>query len=160
ALLRLDERLRTHPVRTDVPPDLPLVAMDGLLVEQALVNLLENAAKYSPDGAPVDVAAGIEAGEIAITVSDRGTGVPPDEEERIFEKFYRAKGQERVGGAGLGLTIVRAIAQAHGGRAWCDRRPGGGSVFRLALPLGGAPPALPVEDDDADPASARQPGSE
>jgi two-component system sensor histidine kinase KdpD len=149
ALLRLDERLRTHPVHTDIPPDLPLVPMDGLLVEQALVNLLENAAKYSPDRAVIEITAGLAAGEVVIAIADRGPGVPPGEEDRIFEKFYRAAAHERVGGAGLGLTIVRAIAQAHGGRVWSDRRPGGGAVFRLALPLGGPPPAMPVEDEDA-----------
>jgi two-component system sensor histidine kinase KdpD len=145
ALLRLEERLRAHPVHTDVPSDLPLVPMDGLLVEQALVNLLENAAKYSPDGTPIDLSAALDAGEIVIRIADRGAGVPPGEEDRIFEKFYRSGGHERVGGAGLGLTIVRAIAQAHGGRVWYARRPGGGSVFHFALPPGGTPPALPVE---------------
>jgi two-component system sensor histidine kinase KdpD len=150
ALLRLEERLGAHPVGTSIPPDLPLAPMDGLLVEQALVNLLENAAKYSPAGAPVEVSAGLDAGEIVISIADRGTGVPPGEEDRIFEKFYRSGAHERVGGAGLGLTIVRAIAQAHGGRVWFERRPGGGSIFRFALPGGGTPPALPVEvDDDA-----------
>jgi two-component system sensor histidine kinase KdpD len=148
SLLRLEERLRTHPVRTEIPPDLPLVPMDGLLVEQALVNLLENAVKYSPEGAAIDVTAGLEAGEVVIAIADRGPGVPAGEQDRIFEKFYRSGAPERVGGAGLGLTIVRAIAQAHGGRVWVAPRPGGGSVFRLALPLGGTPPGLPIEAED------------
>jgi two-component system sensor histidine kinase KdpD len=149
ALLRLDERLRAHPVRTDIPADLPLVPMDGLLIEQALVNLLENAAKYSPEGATIEVTAGLDAGQLVVGVADRGAGVSPGEEERIFEKFYRSTVHERVGGAGLGLTIVRAIALAHGGRVWVEPRAGGGSVFRLTLPLGGTPPDLPVEEDDA-----------
>jgi two-component system sensor histidine kinase KdpD len=153
ALLRLEERLRAHPIHTEIPADLPLVPMDGLLVEQALVNLLENAAKYSPEGATIDVTAGLDAGELVIGIADRGPGVSPAEEERIFEKFYRSTAHERVGGAGLGLTIVRAIALAHGGRVWVEARAGGGSVFRLALPLGGTPPSLPVEDDDADDAN-------
>jgi two-component system sensor histidine kinase KdpD len=145
ALLRLEERLRAHPIRTDVPADLPLVPMDGLLVEQALVNLLENAAKYSPEGGPIEVTAALNAERLVISIADRGPGVSPGEEERIFEKFYRSTVHERVGGAGLGLTIVRAIALAHGGRVWVEARAGGGSVFRLALPLGGTPPSLPVE---------------
>ena len=149
ALLRLDERLRAHPVRTDIPADLPLVPMDGLLIEQALVNLLENAAKYSPEGATIEVTAGLDGGQLVVGVADRGPGVSPGEEDRIFEKFYRSTVHERVGGAGLGLTIVRAIALAHGGRVWVEPRAGGGSVFRLTLPLGGAPPDLPVEEDDA-----------
>lgn len=149
ALLRLEERLHTHLLRTDLPADLPLVPMDGLLVEQAMVNLLENAAKYSPAGAPIDVTASIRDGEVVLSVADRGPGVPPGEDERIFDKFYRSAAHERVGGAGLGLTIVRAIAQAHGGRVWVESRPGGGAVFRFALPLGGTPPGLPVEKDEA-----------
>jgi two-component system, OmpR family, sensor histidine kinase KdpD len=153
ALLRLEERLRAHPIHTDVPADLPLVPMDGLLVEQALVNLLENAAKYSPEGATIEVTAALDAGQLVIGITDRGPGVSPGEEERIFEKFYRSTVHEQVGGAGLGLTIVRAIALAHGGRVWVEPRAGGGSVFRLALPLGGTPPSLPVEDDDADDAN-------
>jgi two-component system sensor histidine kinase KdpD len=162
ALLRLEERLRPHPVRTDIPADLPLVPMDGLLVEQALVNLLENSAKYSPAGAPIDVTATLDAAQLVIGIADRGPGVPPGEEERIFEKFYRSSDHQRVGGAGLGLTIVRAIAQAHGGRAWAEARPGGGAVFRLAMPLGGTPPELPVEEDEAsDSDSARaHPGAQ
>jgi two-component system sensor histidine kinase KdpD len=159
ALLRLEERLRAHPVRTDLPSDLPLVPMDGLLVEQALVNLLENAAKYSPDGAPIDVTAAIRDGQVVIGVADRGPGVPSGEEERIFDKFYRATANERVGGAGLGLTIVRAIAQAHGGRVWVESRHGGGAVFRFALPLGGTPPGLPVEDDEPAGAGLNRGGS-
>jgi two-component system sensor histidine kinase KdpD len=151
ALLRLEERLRAHQVRTQVPSDLPLVPMDGLLVEQALVNLLENAAKYSPEGSVIDVTAGLDPGEIVIGVADRGPGVPASEEDRIFEKFYRSEAHERVGGAGLGLTIVRAIAQAHGGRVWVESRPGGGAVFRFALPAGGTPPALPVEEHEGAP---------
>jgi two-component system sensor histidine kinase KdpD len=123
--------------------------MDGLLIEQAMVNLLENAAKYSPEGATIEVTAALDAGQLVISVADRGPGVAPGDEDRIFEKFYRATVHERVGGAGLGLTIVRAIAAAHGGRVWVEPRAGGGSVFRLALPLGGTPPGLPVEDDDA-----------
>jgi two-component system, OmpR family, sensor histidine kinase KdpD len=149
ALMRLDERLRSHPVQAGIPPDLPLVPMDGLLVEQALVNLLENAAKYSPSGAPIDLTASVRDGDVVLAVADRGSGVSAGDEERIFEKFYRSASRERVGGAGLGLTIVRAIAQAHGGRVWVEARPGGGAVFRFALPLGGTPPGPPVEEADA-----------
>jgi two-component system sensor histidine kinase KdpD len=148
ALLRLEERLRSHPVTTAISSDLPLVPMDGLLVEQALVNLLENAAKYSPPAAPIDVTVSLDGDQVVIEVADRGPGVPAGEEERVFEKFYRSTAHERVGGAGLGLTIVRAIAQAHGGGAWVTGRPGGGSAFRIALPLGGPPPSLPAELDE------------
>jgi two-component system sensor histidine kinase KdpD len=158
ALLRLEERLRGHPVRTEIPADLPLVAMDGLLIEQALVNLLENAAKYAPPGTPIDVTAALDDARLVIAIADRGPGVPHDEAERIFDKFYRSARNERVGGAGLGLTIVRAIALAHGGRVWVETRAGGGSVFRLALPLGGTPPILPVErDEPSDAATGAEP---
>jgi two-component system sensor histidine kinase KdpD len=148
ALIRVGERLSEHPVSVKLPPDLPLVPLDEVLIEQVFVNLLENAAKYTPAGTPIEVSAVPVDGAVRVDVADRGPGLPPGEEERIFEKFHRG-GRESAsegGGIGLGLTICRGIVTAHGGRIWAENRSGGGAVFHFTLPLAGAPPpAVPSE---------------
>jgi len=141
ALNRVEARLAGRAVTTALPDDLPLVQLDPVLVQQLLVNLLENAAKYTPPGSPVDLAARREGGTVVVEVADRGPGIPAGEEERIFERFHRGA-HEGVRGTGLGLPIARAIAQVHGGRLSAANRPGGGALFRLVLPLGDAPPAM------------------
>jgi len=135
ALNRMEDRLRGREVHTDVPRDLPLVPFDSALVEQVLINLIENATKYTPPGSPVDVSARAVGGQVEVEVADRGPGVPKQDAERVFDKFYRAREGEG-GGVGLGLTICRGIVNAHGGRIWVEERPGGGAAFRFTLPLG------------------------
>jgi two-component system sensor histidine kinase KdpD len=150
ALIRLEERLREHPVQVKLPPDLPLVLLDGLLIEQVFVNLLENAVKYTPPGTPVEISASAGDDAIVVDVADRGPGLPAGEERRVFEKFYRLPGAAPAGGVGLGLTICRGIITAHGGRIWAENRPGGGAVFHFTLPLAGQPPRpVPSESQDA-----------
>jgi len=146
ALIRLDARLSTHPVRTNLTADLPLVSVDDILLEQVFINLLENAAKYTPPGSPIEVSATARDGEVTVSVADRGPGIPSGDELRIFDKFYRASQGDTVGGVGLGLTICRGIIQAHGGRIWAERRAGGGAVLRFTLPQDGTPPAPLAED--------------
>ncbi|HKT58568.1 MAG TPA: sensor histidine kinase KdpD [Gemmatimonadales bacterium] len=143
ALLRTDEQLRGHPVTTAFPPDLPLVAMDEILLEQVFVNLLENAAKHTPPGTPIEVGATSRPGEVVAYVADRGPGLPAGEEELIFRKFHRGGGG--ASGIGLGLTICRGIVTAHGGRIWAENRAGGGAIFRITLPITGSPPPLVTE---------------
>ncbi len=151
ALIRLDARLKERPVTTSLPPDLPMVAMDGLLIEQVLVNLLENAAKYTPAGTPIELTA--VAGEQAVTIAvlDRGPGVPPGEEARIFDKFHHVADGRAAGGIGLGLTICRGIVLAHGGRIWAENREGAGLAVRFTLPTGTPPPV--TETEEATPAA-------
>jgi two-component system sensor histidine kinase KdpD len=99
------------------------------------VNLIENAAKYSPPDAPIDLSARREGSFLAFSVADRGPGVPAAERERVFEPFYRRlSSAPDVGGAGLGLSIARGIAEAQGGNVTLHDRPGGGSVFTLRVP--------------------------
>ncbi|HET6576688.1 MAG TPA: DUF4118 domain-containing protein [Gemmatimonadales bacterium] len=151
-LIRLEEGLRDHPVEVHLPTGLPLVPIDEVLVEQVFVNLLENAARYTPPGTRLDVAAWRDEGAVVVEVADRGPGLPGGDEELVFRKFYRADGTpggSAAGGAGLGLTICRGIVTAHGGRIWAEPRPGGGSAFRFTLPLDGGPPE-PVPADPAD----------
>ncbi|HUR95483.1 MAG TPA: DUF4118 domain-containing protein [Gemmatimonadales bacterium] len=148
ALLRVEEQLAGHEVSVDLPPHLPLVPVDELLVEQVLINLLENAAKYTPPGTPVSVTAWEVEGAVCVEVADGGRGVPAGAEESVFRKFYRAAGTagedgaEAPGGSGLGLTISQGIVTAHGGRMWVEHRPGGGAAFRFTLPLVG--PRIPA----------------
>ncbi len=134
ALAQMDSQLRDHPVAINLPTDLPLVQIDALLLERVVINLLENALKYTPPGSPVEISGQIQGNELLVTVADHGPGLPPGQEERIFEKFYQvAPGSAR--GAGLGLTICRSIIEAHDGRMWAANRPEGGAVFAFTIPL-------------------------
>ncbi|MGH7429472.1 MAG: ATP-binding protein, partial [Candidatus Methylomirabilaceae bacterium] len=151
ALTRLGSRLQGHQIRTEFPADLPLVLLDGVLIEQVMLNLLENAIKYAPPGSTIDLSATASEKEMLFEIADRGPGLPPGDEERIFDKFYRA-GPAHEGGVGLGLTICRGIVDAHGGRIWAENRSGGGAVFRFTLPLEGTQPI--VEPEQAEPHSA------
>ena len=102
------------------------------------MNLLGNAVKYSPAGGEIAVTLERAGTEAIIAVRDQGVGIPPEERTRIFEPFYRAAGAAAIGaaGLGLGLHISRGVVEAHGGRIWAEAAPGGGSLFRVALPLG------------------------
>lgn len=119
------------------PEELPTIYADPGRIEQALANLLTNAAKFTPPGGRVQLAAQVLGGEIVLSVSDTGCGIPEDEQSRVFEKFYRASTAEsnQVRGCGLGLSIVKSIVERHGGRVWVESAPGKGSKFYLALPL-------------------------
>jgi two-component system sensor histidine kinase KdpD len=134
ALNRVDERLRGRDVATHLAEDLPLVPLDPVLIEQVLINLLENAIKYTPSGSPIEIAARAFDDDVRVEVNDRGPGVSTTDAPRIFDKFYRAREIEG-GGVGLGLTIANGIVTAHGGRMWVEERPGGGASFRFTLPL-------------------------
>jgi two-component system sensor histidine kinase KdpD len=148
ALLRMEERLRAHPVTTDLPADLPLVPIDELLIEQVFINLLENAVRYTSAGTLIEISACAADRSLVVDVADRGPGVPAGQEEAVFGRFYRANAglADAGAGSGLGLTICRGIVTAHGGRMWMERRMGGGVAVRFMLPLAGAPaPAVPVD---------------
>ncbi|MCC6908785.1 MAG: PAS domain-containing protein [Phycisphaerales bacterium] len=134
---------RQTKIHTECEPELR-VRMNRQLLEQALVNLIENAIKYSPPGSEVHVVGAAVDGGVAISVVDRGEGIEPQHLSRIFERFYRVdKGRSRqVGSTGLGLSIVRHICQAHGGRVEVQSAPGRGSTFQMFLPaLGNGPQA-------------------
>jgi signal transduction histidine kinase len=137
AVARTDDMSGSCPVEQDFPADLPLLYVDPDRLVQVLWNLLENACKYSPPGAPIRVEAWRNGAEVVIGVADRGSGIPAADRERIFQRFYRLDRDRRAHaqGSGLGLAICRGIVEAHGGRIWVEDRPGGGSTFRVALPL-------------------------
>lgn len=145
ALARLARSLGTRRVTVRIPPDLPLVAIDDVLIEQVLVNLLDNAVKHTPPESPIRILATAAAGRVTVEVADHGPGLPPGEEERVFEKFYRA-GPARRPGAGLGLAICRGIVEAHGGRIWAQNLPEGGVAFLFTVPAAPTPtPPLAVD---------------
>jgi two-component system sensor histidine kinase KdpD len=146
ALTRMDEQLEGWTVNVKLPADLPLVPIDAVLVEQVLVNLLENAAKYARKGSAIDIEAHAEGTSVVVEVMDRGPGIPPELLDKIFEKFYRLPRESAGSGAGLGLAICRGIVQAHGGRIWAENRAVGGAAFRFSLPLEGTPPVVAVEE--------------
>jgi two-component system, OmpR family, sensor histidine kinase KdpD len=144
ALGRLEQAIGGRPVEVSISEDASLAAADETLLLQVLVNLVENATRYTPVDAPLRIAARRVQGGVEIAVSDSGPGVPMGEEEAIFEKFHRAV--KTGAGMGLGLTICRGIVTAHGGRIWCENRPEGGASFRFVLPFDEEPPrtgALP-----------------
>jgi two-component system sensor histidine kinase KdpD len=134
ALQRLEPQLAGREVTVSLPDDLPMVYVDDVLLGQALVNLVENAVKYSPPGSSIEIAAEATRAAVELEIRDRGTGFAPGEEKRLFEKFYRGR-SEGVSGAGLGLAICRAIVLAHRGAIEALHRPGGGAIFRIRLPL-------------------------
>jgi len=155
ALAACQPVLVRHPVELQLPDDLPLLHLDGTLIERVLANLLENAAKYTPPATPIRIAATALEQELRITVDDDGPGLPPGREEAVFEKFERGSKEQAAPGVGLGLAICRAIVQAHGGRIWGENRLQEGRVagarFVIVLPRGTPP------QDDGSQAFAAQP---
>ncbi len=147
ALGRLEEQLEGRSVQVRIAPDASMAPFDSALLEQVLVNLVENATKYSPAASPVSVLARRGPGEVEIEVIDAGPGVPEDQREAIFEKFHRAA--PKVPGLGLGLTVCRGIVLAHGGRIWCENVAGGGASFHFTLPAD-EPPAISALPEIAD----------
>lgn len=136
---QLQEQLAGHKVVLDVPGDLPLVRLDAALVEQALANLLENAAKHTPAGTLIRVSAQVRGRELVVSIEDFGGGLAGADLERVFSKFQHG-GIPGSGGMGLGLAICRAIVALHQGRAWAEPLAGG-TAFRFSLPIEEAPPA-------------------
>jgi two-component system sensor histidine kinase KdpD len=136
ALTQLEQRLDRRQVQVRVPDDLPSVPLDFALVSQVLVNLLDNALKYSPPESPIEVEARLRGAFLEIEIADRGTGIPPEDLTRIFDKFYRVRHPGSVSGTGLGLSICKGIVEAHRGFIVAENRPGGGSAITVALPAG------------------------
>jgi two-component system sensor histidine kinase KdpD len=134
ALAQLDALLQDRRVDVNVPDGLPLVPMDFALMTRVLVNVTDNAVKYSPPGSPIEVETRVVAGHLEIGVSDRGVGIPREDLTRVFDKFYRVQRPGRVTGSGLGLSICKGIVQAHQGFIAAENRPGGGTTITISLP--------------------------
>ncbi len=137
AVNELKQLLLQHPLEVRIPADLPNARMDTPHIKEVLVHLLENAAKYSPAGAPIRITAEAKANTITISIADRGPGIDDFEQSLVFEKFYRGRNQRvQVHGTGMGLAICKAIVQAHGGQLGLTSQLGHGSVFYFSLPAG------------------------
>lgn len=146
ALHRTSRELLKHAISVNLPVDLPLVFVDGLLLEQVFVNLLENAARYTPPGTRITIGAGVDGDSLRIWVSDTGPGLPAGMENQIFDKFFRVSASSDGGrGSGLGLAICRAILKAHGGKIHATNRAGGGAEFIMSLPLSREAPKVVLE---------------
>jgi two-component system sensor histidine kinase KdpD len=133
-LNRLRDALSGREVNVDVPADLPLVRCDEVMIGQVLFNLVENAQKHTPPGTPLRIAARAFPAGVEVRIADAGPGLPAGEEQRVFEKFHRGHGEAAQSGFGLGLTICKAIIDAHGGEIQARNLPGGGAEFRFSLP--------------------------
>jgi two-component system sensor histidine kinase KdpD len=141
--LRMTARVGSHPLSVNVEPDLPLLRFDYVEIAQVLVNLLENAVKYTPAGTAVVIGARRVPGAIELSVHDDGPGIPLAQQARLFEKFYRAGSATAAPGAGIGLTISKGLVEAHGGRIEVESGAGIGTTFRFTLPLAVAEPSAP-----------------
>lgn len=146
ALHRAEGLIRRHRLALEVEEDLPLVRVDPRAIEEVVYTLLDNAAKYSPEGTEIRVSAKLEGeGHIMVSVGDEGPGIPPEYRERVFDKFFRFEDPERrqPAGTGLGLSIARGLVEAHGGKIRVDDGDNGRGVKVVFT--------LPIGDDDDSP---------
>ena len=129
-----NKKLGKKPLNIHIPRDFPLIPYDQTLMQEVMVNLIDNAVKFTPPESAIDISASVENGKVVVSVEDRGPGIVPDEVNQLFEKYYRGRMLTTERGLGLGLAICRAIIKAHGGEIWAANRQGGGAVFRFTLP--------------------------
>jgi signal transduction histidine kinase len=123
-------------LETAIDPAIPALLVDANRIEQALLNLLANAIRHTPEGGRIELRADRTSdSEVTLSICDTGSGVAPEDLERIFERFYCADPAREGAGAGLGLSIARALVEAHGGRIWAENRPEGGACFKIILPI-------------------------
>ena len=150
ALRAMKQPLEKHQVNVDLSADLPLLAFDAVLIDRVLCNLLDNAAKYAPQGSIITISAQKQAKEIFVSIADEGRGLPDNIQNQLFDKFTRGEKESASAGVGLGLSICKAIIEAHGGKIWANNQPAilnkKGAIFTFSLPLG-TPPSLPFEDN-------------
>jgi two-component system sensor histidine kinase KdpD len=148
ALTRMHKRLKGRSVNTQLPNGLCMVRLDAVMIEQVLINLLENACKYTPLCSPIDITADLSTQMLKVTVADRGPGIPSGVEEKLFDKFYQVHREATQSGVGLGLAICKAIVIAHGGVMGASNRQGGGAQFFFLLPIDEAAPQVGQELED------------
>lgn len=134
-LERMAARTERHLVTVRIDPMLPSLRFDYVQIAQVLVNLLENAVKYTPAGTPIVVTAKRLPDVVEISVHDEGPGIPPEQQLRLFERFYRAPATRSIPGTGIGLTISKGLVEANGGRIAVESAPGYGTTFRITLPI-------------------------
>ena len=135
---KFQTQTKKHKLSVDFSPNFPSIMGDTERLRQVLSNLISNAIKYSQDGGPITIHGTHSQGEVSVTVTDSGAGLPTTELARVFDRFHRAStaATERSQGAGLGLYLTRAVIEAHHGRIWVDSNPGQGASFHFNLPIG------------------------
>jgi len=134
ALQRLRDITQRYTLDIKVAPDIPIIKADCVLLEQVLINLIDNAMKYSSRGSSILITADYEGKWVKISVSDKGVGIPEEDLVKVFDKFYRVQQPKHVSGTGLGLSICKGIIEAHGGSIWAERRPAGGTTISFQIP--------------------------
>jgi len=135
ALGRMEYSLANRPLKIDIQQDLPLIKADIILIEQVLVNLIDNALKYSVPGTEILISALSKGAEVTISVADQGQNIPHGDMEKIFDKFCRLRSPRLVSGTGLGLAICKGFIEAHKGKIWAENNPAGGTVITFTLPM-------------------------
>ena len=130
-------RVKKHKFNLEFAPSFPVVEADVRCIEQALRNLVQNAIKYSPEGGEIIIAGEVKKGKVLVSVSDEGVGIPPEHQDKVFERFYRVDSPLTYStpGSGLGLSITKGHVEAHGGEVWLESTVGKGSKFYFSLPL-------------------------
>jgi two-component system, OmpR family, sensor histidine kinase KdpD len=141
-LTRIQKQLSGRRVKVNLPPGMPMVYADAVMIEQVLINLLENAVRYTPADSELVIDVEVSLNKVEIAVADHGPGIPKGMENRLFEKFYQGRHEAAQSGVGLGLAICRAIVEIHGGKIQAQNRPGGGAVFTFVLPVDQLPPVI------------------
>jgi two-component system sensor histidine kinase KdpD len=136
ALEQTGSLLKNRQVNVEIPGKLPLANLDFVLFSRVLVNIIDNALKYSPSEKPIEIKTRIKHHNLEISVADHGDGIPEDDFERIFDKFYRVQRPDNVSGTGLGLSICKGIIEAHGGTIRVVNRKEGGAIFTISVPIG------------------------
>jgi len=135
ALRRLGDVTKKYNIIIKLPENLPLIRADETLLEQVLLNLFDNALKYSPVGSNIFLTATLDGANLRVSISDNGLGIPTSDIEHIFDKFYRAKQSIKISGTGLGLSICKSIIEAHKGNIWAENIHDGGAKISFILPI-------------------------
>ncbi len=146
ALRCLDKKLKYRQVNLHIAQDLALIHVDAVLLQQVIVNLLDNADKYSPVELPIDIFVEPNVSSLTISIADRGLGIPENLLKKIFDKFFQIRTESAQSGVGLGLSICRAIVEAHGGEIHALLREGGGLEMKFNLPVLEKPPVMDLEE--------------
>jgi two-component system sensor histidine kinase KdpD len=146
ALNRVDKKLKGRKINLHMPEQQNLIYVDAVLLQQVVVNLLDNADKYSPEGLPIDISVENTPFGLSISIADLGPGISAEFQQKIFDKFFRIHAESAQSGVGLGLSICRAIIEAHGGKILVSNRNPLGSVFKIKLPILQSPPAFDPEN--------------
>jgi len=135
SLEQLKDKIGTRKISIDIPKGLPEVLVDFLFMLKALFNLIDNAIKYSPDNSPIEIRVSLAKDKVKIAIKDYGCGIPREDLEHIFEKFYRGKRSQPVSGTGLGLCISKGIIEAHGGKIAVESDLGRGTTVTVEIPV-------------------------